>query len=362
MKKLILFLKKSGLIINVFVAAFLLLAYIGCFVPPDAFWPFAFFGLTYPFLLIVNLFFLFFWLIQRSRNFILSMVVILLGIGHFNDLVQFNSYKKGKGDGIKILSYNVNYFAYNRKKKPSNSTDLIQYLKNSSADIICLQEVTIAKTGKFSAKNLQQALPGIKHYQLAHSVWFGGPVTFSRYPIINYGEIRFANTSNMVLFSDIKISSSRTIRVYNCHLQSFQIRPDDYTVIENPTSGSNKLKLREILELGHKLVNAFTSRAAQARAVAKHIKSSPHPVVVCGDFNDTPWSYTYHTLADNLEDSFVESGFGISNTYNGKLPSFRIDFLLHSDSYRSHSYKRDRVHYSDHFPISCILESSKEVN
>lgn len=360
MKKLILFLKKSGLIINLFVAAFLLLAYLACFVPPDSFWPLAFFGLTYPFLLAVNLFFFFFWLIQRSRNFIVSLLVILLGFGQLNNFVQFISHKEDKGNGIKILSYNVNYFAYNRKKKPSNSTDLIKYLQKSSADIICLQEVTIAKSGKFSAKSLKESMPGIKYYQLAHSVWFGGPVTFSRYPIVNYGEIRFANTSNMVLFSDIKISSTRTVRVYNCHLQSFQIRPDNYTIIENPASGSNKLKLREILELGHKLVDAFSSRAVQARTVAKHIKNSPHPVVVCGDFNDTPWSYTYHTLANNLEDSFVESGFGISNTYNGKLPSFRIDFLLHSDSFRSHSYKRDRVHYSDHFPVSCILEPSED--
>jgi endonuclease/exonuclease/phosphatase family metal-dependent hydrolase len=359
-KKLVLFLKRFGFIINIFAAVSLLLAYLAYFVPPDAFWPLAVLGLTYPFLLILNLFFLFFWVVQRSKNLILSLLVISLGLGHLNNLVQLYSHKEEKGNGIKILSYNVNYFAYNRKKNPSNSTDLVKYLKNSSADIICLQEVTIAKSGKFSAKGLQETLPNIKYYQLAHSVWFGGPVTFSKYPITNFGEIRFANTSNMVLFSDIKINESRTIRVYNCHLQSFQIRPDDYTIIENPTSGSNRLKLREIFELGHKLVTAFTSRAVQARTVARHIKSSPYPVVVCGDFNDTPWSYTYHTLINNLEDSFVESGFGVSNTYNGKLPSFRIDFLLHSDSYRSHSYKRDRVPYSDHFPVSCILEPSKE--
>jgi endonuclease/exonuclease/phosphatase family metal-dependent hydrolase len=80
--------------------------------------------------------------------------------------------------------------------------------------------------------------------------------------------------------------------------------------------------------------------------------------MICGDFNDTPWSYTYHTVIDNLEDSFVESGFGLSNTYNGKLPSFRIDYILHSKQYTSYNYKRDRVPYSDHFPISCYLELS----
>ncbi len=359
MKKLILFFKKFGFIINVFVAGFLFLVYLAPFVPPDVFWPLSFFGLSYPFLLLLNIFFLIFWLIQRSRNFLLSCLIILLGIGQLNSFVQFKGYRKDKGNGIKILSYNVNYFSYNRKNKVFNSDNLVKYLKNSSADIICLQEVSLSKSGKLSANGLREVLPNIKYYQLAHSVWFGGPVTFSRYPVINFGEIRFANTSNMVLFSDIKINESQTIRIYNCHFQSFQIRPDDYTIIETPTSGSNRLKMREIFELSHKLITAFSTRALQARTVAKHIKSSPYPVVICGDFNDTPWSYTYHTIKDNLKDSFIESGFGISNSYNGKLPSFRIDYLLHSSSYRSYNYKRDRVPYSDHFPISCILEPVK---
>ena len=360
MKKLLLFFQKFGLIINIFVAVSLLIAYLTPYIPPDIFWPLSFFGLLYPFLLILNLIFLIFWLIQRSRNILLSVLAILLGVGHFNTLVQFRGYKKEKGNGIMILSYNVNYFSYNRKNKGANADNLIRYLKNSSADIICLQEAALAKSGKLSAKALKEELPNINYYQLAHSISFGGPVTFSRFPILDFGEIRFANTTNMVLFSDIKINASQIIRLYNCHFQSFQIRPDDYTIIETPTSGSNKLKLKEIFQLSHKLITAFSTRAQQARTVANHIKNSPYPVVICGDFNDTPWSYTYHKILDEMKDSFVESGSGISNSYNGKLPSFRIDYLIHSDSYASYNYKRDRVPYSDHYPISCCLELIKK--
>jgi endonuclease/exonuclease/phosphatase family metal-dependent hydrolase len=170
------------------------------------------------------------------------------------------------------------------------------------------------------------------------------------------GEIRFANTSNMVIFSDIKVNNDETIRVYNCHFQSYQIKPEEYTVIESPGSGSNRLKLREVFELGQKLISAFSIRAFQARKVAEHIKNCPYPIVVCGDFNDTPCSYTYRKVLGNMKDSFVESGFGISNTYHGILPSIRIDYILHSNQYHSHNYKRDRVIYSDHYPISCIIE------
>jgi endonuclease/exonuclease/phosphatase family metal-dependent hydrolase len=356
-KKLLLFLKKFGLILNIFAATALLIAYLTPYISPDIFWPLSFFGLLYPFILLLNIFFLIFWLLQKSKYFLISAVIILLGISHVTHFVQFKSSKKENGKGIKILSYNVNYFSYNRKNK-TNAQKLIQYLSNSSADIICLQEAALSKSGK--SKGLQQELKDMKHYQFAHSVSFGGPVTFSRFPIINYGEIRFANTFNMIIFSDIKINENQIIRVYNCHFQSFQIRPDNYTIIENPTSGSNSIKIREIFEISHKLVSAFATRAHQARTIARHIKSSPYPVVICGDFNDTPWSYTYHTVIDNLKDSFVESGFGLSNTYNGKLPSFRIDYILHSKQYTSYNYKRDRVSYSDHFPISCYLELSSK--
>jgi glucan phosphoethanolaminetransferase (alkaline phosphatase superfamily) len=204
-KKLLLFLKKFGLILNIFAATALLIAYLTPYVSPDIFWPLSFFGLLYPFILLLNICFLVFWLLQKSKYFLLSTLIILLGISHITHFVQFKSSKKETGQGIRVLSYNVNYFSYNRKNK-SNAQKLIQYLSNSSADIICLQEAALSKSGK--SKGLQQELKDMKHYQFAHSVSFGGPVTFSRFPIINYGEIRFANTFNMIIFSDIKINEN----------------------------------------------------------------------------------------------------------------------------------------------------------
>jgi endonuclease/exonuclease/phosphatase family metal-dependent hydrolase len=350
------FLHKFGFILNIVATALLLLAYLAPYIPPDSFWPLALFGLAFPYILLLNLFFLVLWSVQKSKKLLLPLLAILLGIGHFNAFFQLTASKKDKGNGIKILSYNVNYFSYDLRNKQSQSRKLLEYLKSSSSDIICLQETYLAKSGDFSPKGIMDALPKINFYQLAHAASFGGPVTFSRYPIIEMGEIRFSNSSNMVLFSDIKISDAETIRVYNCHFQSYQIKPEDYTIIESPGSGSNRLKLKEVFELGHKLITAFSIRAYQARKVAGHIKNCPYPVVVCGDFNDTPCSYTYRKVLGNMKDSFVESGFGISNTYHGILPSFRIDYILHTDKYYSHNYQRDRVVYSDHYPIFCVLE------
>ena len=350
------FLKKFGFILNVVATILLLLAYLAPFIPPDSFWPLAFFGLAFPYILALNLFFLLFWIVQKSKKLLLPLLVILLGIGHFSDFFQPYAHKKGKGNGIKFLSYNVDYFSYDLKNKQSNAHKLVAFIESKSPDIICLQESYFSKYGDLSPQGIMNTMPNIKYYQLAHTASFGGPVTFSRYLIVNMGEIRFVNSYNMVIFSDIKINDHETIRIYNCHFQSFQIKPENYTIIESPGSGSNRLKLKEVLELGHKLVTAFSIRASQAREVREHINNCPYPVVVCGDFNDTPCSYTYRKVLGNLKDAFVESGFGISNTYNGILPSFRIDYILHSSQYHSYNYHRDRVLYSDHFPITCVLE------
>lgn len=350
------FLKKFGLLINIIAAVFLLLAYLAPYIAPDVFWQFSLIGLGYPFLLILNFFFFIFWLIQWSKKVWISLLCILLGISYFNNYIQLHAVNKNITDGIRILSYNVNYFSYDLKNKKSKSYKLIGFLGKTAPDIICLQESYIRRTGEITPELIMNAIPNIKYYHLVHSVSFGGSVTFSRYPIVNMGEIRFSNTSNMVIFSDIKINDKEIIRVYNCHFQSFQIRPEDYTVIESPVSGSNLLKAKEVLELGHKLISAFSFRAFQARQVAAHIKNCPYPVVVCGDFNDTPCSYTYRKVLGDLKDAFIESGFGISNTYNGILPSFRIDYIFHSKEYHSYNYIRNRINYSDHFPISCVLK------
>lgn len=351
-----LFLKRFGFLLNIIATVFLLLAYLAPFIAPDIFWPLSIVGLGYPFLLALNFLFFMLWLIQHSRKLLLSLIAILLGIGYFNTYFQLHAVRKDVHDGIKILTYNVNYFSYDLKNKKSGSNNLIEYLKSSAADIICLQETYIRRSGNYSPEGIINSVPSVKYYQLAHSLSLGGPATFSRFPIVSTGEIRFANTSNMVIFSDIKLNDDKIIRVYNCHFQSFQIKPEDYTIIESPVSGSNRLKAKEILELGHKLISAFSIRAFQASKVSEHIKNCPYPVIVCGDFNDTPCSYTYRKVLDNLKDSFVESGHGISNTYNGILPSFRIDYIFHSKEFRSYNYVRKRINYSDHYPVSCVLK------
>lgn len=254
-------------------------------------------------------------------------------------------------EGIKVLSYNVlHFYSYLSGNKGENS--ILDFIGSQNANIICLQETKLQKKGDLNPLKLKAHFPGIVHCQLAHQSDWGGPVTFTSFPIVEMGEIRFENTNNMVIYTDIKTPKD-TIRVYNCHMQSYGIRPQDYSIID--TLGFEDRKLREVKQIGLKLRDAYKQRAAQIKELKEHIEACPYPTIVCGDFNDTPVSFSYQNMHSILNDSFEKSGQGVSTTYRGKLPPFRIDYIFYSDHFKAYNYKRHLVEYSDHYPISATL-------
>lgn len=353
------FFSKFGFTLNIGAAFLLLLAYLAPFVPPDSFWPLSFFGLAYPYLVLVNLIFGIIWVLQRSKRLLLPLASLLIGFYDFTNTFQLIPAFESKSSGIKVLSYNVHNFRYDLKTHKTNVPKILEYFKSTGAEIICLQEATLLKGGKLSPQGIRDALPEINHFQVASTSTYSGSITYSKYPIVNLGEIRFPGSSNLVLFSDIKISNRQTIRVYNCHFQSYSIDPEDYSIIDSLGTVSNSQQIIEARKISYKLITGFKLRATQARKVADHIQRSPYPVIVCGDFNDTPVSYAYRKVRGDLKDAFVESGWGVSNTYNGELPSFRIDYILFDQKFVVGGYKRDRVNFSDHFPIHCQLSYEK---
>ena len=148
-----------------------------------------------------------------------------------------------------------------------------------------------------------------------------------------------------------------TIRVYNLHLESIGFQSSDYQFVEEITKGqAEQAALRRASSsIVRKLLRAFNFRSQQTEVVIKSLSECPYPVIICGDFNDTPLSFAYHSISKGLDDAFIQAGFGLGNTFNGKLPPMRIDYILYSPEFEAYDFNVHRIDLSDHFPVSTYL-------
>jgi endonuclease/exonuclease/phosphatase family metal-dependent hydrolase len=345
--------KNILLIINLLAAAVLIASYASMVIPPDRIWSFAVAGMAYPWVMGLNIAFILLWLLFRSRYLFISLLLVLAGLNVIGRFIRLND-KTTDDHGIKVVSYNVRHFTGTGTNPSRDLAELIKgFLKEKEPDIICLQEVKLRSNHIFNLQGTRNELPSIRHYQYARSGTTGGSVTMTRFPIVKMEEIRFEQSGNIAICTDV-VTGNDTIRIFNIHLQSYRINPLKYRVLENQMIRDEE-DLREVKELGLKYRKAVRMRAKQARLVRQKIDESPYPVIVCGDFNDTPSSYAYQKVRGNLYDSFIQSGKGIGITYVGKMPSFRIDYILHSNTFRSYNFKVYDVPYSDHLPIACDI-------
>ncbi|MUP38762.1 endonuclease/exonuclease/phosphatase family protein [Labilibaculum euxinus] len=354
------FLHKSLVIFSLIFSGSLLISYLAAYINPDNFWPPAFWGLAYPYLLAINILFSIYWMVRRRWSFLIPLLVILIGYQSFSNFIQFNFSGESKNDenAIKVLSYNVRSFdIYKWTKDPKTPSNIIQLSKDLGAGIICFQEFRTTKSGLLSISNLKKELNAKNSIRSKHGT---GVAIFSRYPIIHHGEINFekGNLCSAV-FADLQIGK-KILRVYNLHLESNRFAGKNYEFINKKEFKADEQELNELKDISFRLRYAFIRRAKQAQIIRAHIDKSPHPTIVCGDFNDTPQSFTYKTLSDQFSDCFKDKGSGISTTYAGDFPSFRIDYILHDEHTICSEYRRIKKQFSDHFPILSKLSFVKE--
>jgi endonuclease/exonuclease/phosphatase family metal-dependent hydrolase len=338
--------------INVLVIFATFLAYLSPFINPSQFWQFSFFGLIYPWLLLSNLIMLTFWIFRKKKYLFLSLGCIILGWGHVTSFVGFNFFEKIETESIVTIgSYNIQKLqgvrigkkASEERKKQEN--DFIHFLKRGDEiQILCTQE-----TSKYDANFLKEKF----NFPFAHSFNTRGTFIFSKYPIVNSGGVNFGTTSNSCTWADLIINEKK-VRVYSIHFQSNQISSTADKVRQEGDL-RKKETLKDIKDMMGKFKHYAKLRAEQAQKVANHIATCPHPVIVCGDFNDTPQSYTYHLLTKSLTDSFKEKGIGFGTTYAGSIPALRIDYILTHEKIDVQSHEILKENYSDHFPVICKI-------
>lgn len=159
----------------------------------------------------------------------------------------------------------------------------------------------------------------------------------------------------MHLFADL-LKEKDTIRIYSMHLASIHLTNDDYKFIKNINKNDQTKNIEGFKGISSKLIQAYKIRSKEVVRIARHISNSPYKTIVCGDFNDTPISYSYRKIKGELKDAFLESGFGIGNTYAKYLPLFRIDYIFHSEELECISFNKLNEEFSDHYSITAIIQ------
>ena len=340
---------------NVFFALTLLISYLAVLISPGVFAFPAFFGLAYPYLLLVNIIIVIIWIALLRFEALLSVIVIAIGFNHFSNYIKLFRSSGDKANTFKVISYNVRLFNfYESNNGVYSAKRVIDFLKTQNADIICLQEFFILGDPALEQEKMIKGLGDTYYCHMKVSKVsknrYYGIVTFSKYPIINKGEIVHYKSSSLSIYSDVLIKKD-TFRVFNNHLQSFMLKRMNRSFIEELSSSENKETVDEMMNLSRSLKKGFINRAQQAQLVKSYINKSPYHVIVAGDFNDTPVSYTYRKIRNGLNDSFITSGYGAGFTYRGNYPPNRIDYILYDNNLLNTYFEIKKVRYSDHYPI-----------
>lgn len=333
-------------ILNMLALFALALSYLAPYVSPSTFlWPIAFLGLLYPVLVGINILFGLYWLVSFKRHFWSNLFIILIGYGHIQTLVSFQKKENTLESHLSVMSFNVRLFnIYKWIDKKEVKDEIVSFINTKNPNVLCLQEF-------YAPSELPDIKMSYKHIGLQDEKKQWRMATYSSFPIIEKGtvSIKGERKNNICIYSDIATPKD-TIRVYNVHLASNWFRESDYSFMQNPVLEKEEFS-KGIRAIGTRLKSSFFKRAEQVRAIKKHMNRSPHAIILCGDFNDTPNSYAYHQLSSGLKDAFVQKGKGFGRTYNGKFPSLRIDYILHSPELNSTQFRTHSTDLSDHFPI-----------
>lgn len=357
--------------LNIVAALALLTSYLSIHVHPATFWPLSFFGIAYPYLLLLNAAFLAWWAVFRRKRMAVSAISILLGLGHVGDHVQLFGGGGPPADttgAFKVMNWNVRIFdLYNWNHSERTREEMLELIRVEDPDILCMQEflhVDKDPDGDVRDRLLDdfrfthRADEYTAHTRSGHHF---GIATYSTRPIVDRGVIHFPDhLNNLCLWTDI-LTGTDTVRVYNAHLASLRFGVEDYRFLREVESGNENADLeRGGMRIARRLKNGFMRRAVQVDAIVAHMRTSPHPVIWGGDLNDTPMSYSYQQLRGiGLEDAFVASGKGFGHTYIGAFPSFRIDHILHAPAFRSWDFRTLPDALSDHRPITCWMRLVK---
>ncbi len=338
MKKLGLF-EKLIFILNSLAATALLFSYLLPHIPPKSFPLLSVLSLGVPVLIILNTFFLLYWIFRLKRQLLLSLIVLLLGYNYVTSFIKFSEVEVDKDNrtDLSIMSYNVRMFnAYEWTSRTDIPKKITEFITEHDPDILCVQEHYIG------AAELSDIYP-YEYIKLKGKNAEFGSAIFSKYPILKKFSVDFPHDgNNNAIYADVVVNEKDTLRVFNVHFQSLNIKP-----------GIDELQKEDSKKLLGRIGYGFSLQQEQAEMMMDEVEKSPYRTIIAGDFNNTSFSYIYDLVKQDgrFNDAFLEAGSGFGKSFKLDYFPLRIDFLLIENDMEITTFQKFNVDYSDHYPI-----------
>jgi endonuclease/exonuclease/phosphatase family metal-dependent hydrolase len=359
------------ILLNIVVGILFLLSCCNAFLHPDKWWFISLLAFFFPLFLILLLIFLILWLFIYTRYALISMVCLLIGWQNIHAFFGFSvarhDFSHKDSTSIRIMTWNVRSWDELTTKKLDASghrLPMMQLVGKQHANILCFQEFyEPTDTTKSNIRYIQRELQ-FPYYFFSRDLrsrvnkYEGGIIIFSKYPILATYQTRFvADTgtkTESLIAADLDLNG-KTIRVYTTHLQSVLFKAKDFKNVEIIRNVEDSM-LQASRSLAKKLKGALGLRGYQADAVRTQLDKCTSPLIICGDFNDVPNSYTYFHIRGNLQDAFIAKSFGIGRSYINISPTLRIDYILPSKEFKVIQSMKLTSPYSDHHAVLTDLQ------
>jgi endonuclease/exonuclease/phosphatase family metal-dependent hydrolase len=359
------------LLLNIVVGFLFLLTCCNAFLHPDKWWFISLLAFFFPLFLILLLFFLIFWPFVNLRYVLISLVCLIAGWQNIHAFFGFSvashDFIHKNANSIRIMTWNVRSWDEFSTKKIGSSDHrlpMLELVGQQDADILCFQEFyEPSDSSKSNIRYIRNQLQFpyyffSRDFHSRSNKYQGGVIIFSKYPIIATLQKHYSGdtltSSESLISADIDMKG-KIFRVYTTHLQSVLFKPKDFRSVEIIRNAEDSI-LEASRSLAKKLKNALGPRGYQADTVRRQLDASPYPLVICGDFNDVPNSYTYFHIRGNLQDAFIAKCFGIGRSYIHISPTLRIDYILPSKEFQVMQSMKLASPFSDHHAVLTDLQ------
>ena len=351
---------------NVVFTLLFLIACLSPYLNPASWWINGFTGLIVPYLALILIFFVVFWLSVKPILVLIPICTLLIGWQQLHVVFALHPgagfVKHKHDDDLRIIDWNIQSFnglTKNKAAKKMVRNEVAASILKFKPDVICLQEFNnAAATDNLSLFSKQYPYHFFsKDYRRSNGNYQSGCIIFSKFPIIDTGKVPYPVAESLI-FADI-VKGADTIRVYTTHLQSFKFKKEDYNDIENIKEQDDE-NLTASKSIFRTMTLAFSRRGVQTEMVKASIDKTPYPSVSCGDFNDVPNSYTYfHIKGDNRQDAFLQKSFGIGRSFIALAPTLRIDYILPDTRFDVKQFEMVDEDLSDHIMLITDIRLKK---